>query len=45
MINDFGGTEDFMEYVSQHVSYIEVQLWDDSVIEQNRFLPVPVCPG
>lgn len=44
-INDFGGTEDFMEYVSQHVSYIEVQLWDDSVIENNRFLPVRACPG
>lgn len=34
-INEFeGSTDDFMKYVSEHSSYIEVHLWDDSVIRE-----------
>lgn len=37
-MNDFdGGAADFMKYVSEQYSYIEVQLWDDNVILQNKF--------
>ncbi len=37
-MNDFeGGADNFLKYVSEHYSYIEVQLWDDSVIFQNNF--------
>ena len=37
-MNDFGGgVDNFMKYVSEHYSYIEVQLWDDTVISQNNF--------
>ncbi|MCI9541828.1 MAG: hypothetical protein HFG39_12445 [Lachnospiraceae bacterium] len=37
-INAFnGGLENFMKYVSGYYSYIEVQLWDDTVIFENRF--------
>lgn len=36
-MNDFdGGAEDFMQYVSERYSYIEVQLWDDSVIKRRE---------
>ena len=37
-MNDFdGGAANFMKYVSEQYSYIEVQLWDDNVILQNKF--------
>ncbi|MBD5114968.1 MAG: hypothetical protein HDT46_07150 [Ruminococcaceae bacterium] len=37
-MNDFdSGAADFMKYVSEQYSYIEVQLWDDNVILQNKF--------
>ncbi len=37
-IRDFDGSiEDFMDYVVEHYSYIEAQLWDDTIILEQNF--------
>lgn len=38
-ISDFdGGVENFMRYISEHYSYVEVQLWEDIAVYQSKII-------